>query len=949
MTATALGAEGANDVPASEAAAPSSQAQTAMEEVSITGTRIQREGMTTPTPVTEVSLDDLHVLAPTTLGAAMTQLPQFIGNSVPEGAPATGWTGASGATILNLRGVGANRTLVLLDGRRVVASTRTGTFDINLIPQALLKDVQVVTGGASAAYGSDAVSGVVNFILDTHYTGLKADVQAGETHLSDDRNYRVSVTGGTAVGERLHLVASADFFHAQPIRNAFTRDWEHSWGVIANPLYGQPGQPQRITVPNARSTQYTEGGLITSGPLAWTQFLPGGATAPFVKGADFTTSSQSGGDGVDPLMYNYLTPRTARGSAFGRISYDLTEHAELFLQGLYGVNDASYLSPPAGAQFGTWSATIYRDNAYLPSAVAQEMTALNQTSFKFGRAGDLDYGGNKAIDQENILKSFTTGIKAELGDWKLDGYYQYGRTTSNIDMDGAIRLDRVYQAIDAVKDPMSGQIVCRSTLMYPGNGCVPMDVFGVGAPSQAAIDWITQDISQKQIIQQHVAELAVSGSPFSDWAGLVSTAFGGSWRQDWFSQVVYPIALHQISIPLNGPTLGYRGLPATYAGNSNILERGPSASPSGGYRVSEAFAEVQVPLLAQLPLARSLDFDGAARFAHYSGSGGIWAWKGGLDWALSSDLRFRATRSRDVRAGTLSERFDSSRGPGNVTDPQSGSTLPYAVTVIAGGNPNVNPEKADTLTYGAVFQPTWLDGFAASVDAFDIKIAGAIGQLGPQAIVDQCRTGAQQLCQYIVRGADGFISTIYNLYINTAQARARGEDFEFSYRRSVTLFGGGEHVGARLLATNMRELSTQQAGAAKVDRAGQTGPGGSGGTVSGVPDWQGTLTLQYDRDAFGAAVEERYINHGTYDSTWRQGVDIDNNHVPSVAYTNLQLSYRPLRGDHLSATFYLNITNLLDRDPPRAPTFGFTGSTYTNTQLFDIYGRTYSVGAKVEF
>jgi iron complex outermembrane recepter protein len=944
----AFGADEASG-PKPTAAESSADASPALEEVSITGTRIQREGMTTPTPVTDVSIDDLRLLAPTTLGAAMTQLPQFIGSSVPEGAPSSGWTGASGATILNLRGVGANRTLVLLDGRRVVSSTRTGTFDINLIPQSLLKDVQVVTGGASAAYGSDAVSGVVNFILDTHYTGLKLDVQGGETHLNDDRNYRVSLTAGKAIGDRLHIVAAADFYHAQAIRNAFSRDWEQSWGVISNPLFGQPGQPQRVTVPNARSTQYTEGGLITSGPLAWTQFLPGGATAPFVKGADFTTSAQSGGDGVDPLRYNYLTPRSARGSAFTHITFDLTDHAHLFLQGLYGVNDASYLSPPAGAQFGTWTATIYNNNAFLPSAVAQQMANLGITSFKFGRSADLDYGANKSVEQENILKSFTTGLKAEFGDWKLDGYHQYGRTISNINMDGAIRLDRVYQAIDSVRDPVSGNIVCNSTLMYPGNGCVPLNVFGVGAPSQAAINWITQDISQKQIIQQHVAELAISGSPVNDWAGPIDTAFGGSWRQDWFDQEVYPVDLHELSIPVIGPTLGYRGLPPAYSGNANIFERGPSASPSGGYRVSEAFAEVHVPLLAKVPFANSLDFDGAARFAHYSGSGGIWAWKGGIDWSINSDLRIRATRSRDVRAGTLSERFDSSRGPGNVIDPQSGSTLPYAVSVIAGGNANVNPEKADTLTYGLVFQPSWLEGFATSLDAFDIKIAGAIGQLGAQGIVDQCRLGAQQVCQYIVRGSDGYISTIYNLYINTAQARARGEDIEMSYRHAVDLFGGAEHFSARLLGTHMRELSTTQAGASKVDRAGQTGPGGTSGTVSGVPHWQATATLQYERDAFGVDVEERYITHGTYDSTWHDGIDIDNNHVPSVVYTNLQLTYRPIRNEHLTTELYFNVTNLMNRDPPRAATFAFTGSTYTNTQLFDIYGRTYTLGARLEF
>src|SRR6185312_14704520 len=198
------------DLPAASESATNSASTTSdapLEEVSVTGTRIQREGMTTPTPVTAVSMDDLRVLAPSTIGAAVTKLPQFIGSSVPEGAPSSGWTGASGATILNLRGVGANRTLVLLDGRRVVSSTRLGTFDVNLVPQALINDVQVVTGGASAAYGSDAVSGVVTFILDTKYTELKASVQGGETHLNDGRNYLVSIAGGTALGEKLHVMA----------------------------------------------------------------------------------------------------------------------------------------------------------------------------------------------------------------------------------------------------------------------------------------------------------------------------------------------------------------------------------------------------------------------------------------------------------------------------------------------------------------------------------------------------------------------------------------------------------------------------------------------------------------------------------------------------------------------------------------------------------------------
>jgi iron complex outermembrane receptor protein len=919
-----------------------------IEEVHVTGSRIQRDGMSTPTPVTALNMDDLHVMAPTTLAAAVTQLPQFTNSAVPEGAPSSGWTGASGASILNLRGVGQNRTLVLLDGRRVVASTRKGTLDVNLLPDSLVRSVEVVTGGASAAYGSDAVSGVVNFILDTKFDGFKSDIQGGVTELGDNRNYSVSLAGGIPLGERMHLIGSVDYYSADPIEDATRRDWQQSQGAISNPLAAQPGQPLRITRSGVRSTQFTEGGLITSvaggasPTLQWTQFLPGGATAPFVKGSDFTSSTQVGGDGVDLSWYNYFTPDVARGSAFAHLTFDLNDHASLFLQGLYGVGNTSYLSPPAGGQFATWAATIYWNNAFLPANVAAKMPV--GSSFKLGRAGDLDYGSAKAIEQENILKSITTGLKMDLGDWKLDGYYQYGRTDSNIDMNKAIRLDRIYQAIDAVRDPVTGQIVCNSTLRYPGNGCVPLNIFGVGSPSQAAIDWITQDISQKQIVQEHVADVAISGSPFNDWAGPVSMAFGVSWRQEGFDQAVYPVELHAgTDIPPITPGLGYRGLPAVYAGNANIFERGPSASPSGGYKVKEAFTELQFPLLAEKPFARSMDLNTAVRFADYEGSGGVWAWKAGLDWSLNTDVRLRLTRSRDVRAGTLSERFDTSRGPGNVIDPQSGSSVQYAVSVVAGGNPNVDPEMADTLTFGMVYQPSWLDGFGVSVDAFDVKIAGAIGQLGAQAIVDQCRLGATQLCGYIDRGADGFISTVYNLFINTAEARTRGVDLELSYARPVALFGGNERIRARLLASYIKELSTTQAGAAKVDRAGQTGLQG------GAPDWQGTFSLSYDRGPLSATVQERYISSGTYDATFVQGVDIDDNTVASAAYTNLEVSYKGEMSGRSTWQTYLNVTNLFDKDPPLVATWGFTGSTQTNSGLFDIYGRRYNLGVRLNF
>lgn len=915
-----------------------------LEEVHVTGSRIQRDGMSTPTPVTALSLTDLQVLAPTTLGAAVTQLPQFINSAIPEGAPASGWTGASGASILNLRGIGQNRTLVLLDGRRVVPSSRRGTLDVNLLPESLVERIEVVTGGASAAYGSDAVSGVVNFMLDTDFVGFKSNLQAGITELGDNENFNVSLAAGTPLGERAHLITAIDLYTAQAIEDITERDWFQSWGVIPNPNAGQPGEPARLTRANVRSRQYTPGGLILSGPLAWTQFLPGGVPAPFVAGDDASGTAQVGGDGVDVAWYNYFTPDTTRGSAFAHLTYDLTPNVTAFVQGLYGYNETAYLSPPAGAQFGTWAATIYRDNAFLPESIRQAMMDQGLESFRFGRSGDLDYGAGKTIRQENALKSVTLGMHADIGTWQLDAYYQYGRTASNIYMDNALRLDRLYRAIDAVRDPVSGEIVCNSTLMYPDDGCVPMDVFGVGSPSQAAIDYISQDISQEQIVQQHVIDVAIQGTLFENWAGPVSFATGVAWREDRFAQDVHPYELHAgTDMPLDGPTLGYRGLPAVYSGNANIFERGPSASSHGGYTVQEAFAEMLFPLLNAVPLARSLELNAAVRFADYEGSGGVWAWKGGLDWQVTDDVRLRITRSRDVRAGTLSERFDTSRGPGNVTDPLSGSAEQYAISVISGGNPEVDPEEADTLTFGLVYQPSWLSGLAISVDAFDIDIKDAIGQLGAQNIVDQCHAGATQLCRFIERGADGFISLIHNLFINTEAAKTRGVDIEASYARSIMLFGGDEHLRLRLIGTYIDEMSTTQAGAAPVDRAGQTGLAG------GAPDWQATLNVAYERGPLSVSLQERYINSGTYDARWVEGVDIDRNRVDSALFTNLRVGYRADMPGRGTCEISLNVSNLFDEAPPLAATWAFTGSSHTNTSLFDILGRRYNLGVRFDF
>ncbi len=928
-------------------------------EITVTGSRIRVDGMQTPTPVTAISTDALQTLAPTTLVEALVQLPQFLNSDTPQ-TQSFGSSGASGASFVNLRGIGASRTLTLLDGRRVTPATRTGAVDISLLPEALVERVEVVTGGASAAYGSDAVSGVVNFILDTDFTGLKANAQAGITEIGDNINSKFGVAFGTPIGERFHLLTSAEVYKANGVKGYTDRDWFNGWGVVNNTTANiNAGGPLRVTVPNARSTNYTAGGLVTgyfvpadqvtartTGPLINTQFLKGSVPTGFTRGAYYTSTSQSGGSGSDPnATETWIMPDQLRASGFARLNFDVNDDLSLFAQGLIG-HSSSRFEKDAANMSSPWEARIYRENPFLPASIGAQMDALGANAIRVGRvASSADLGGG-LVDNRNNLKSGTLGFKGKLpGDWNYDGYYQYGQNTAVLYYKNTSRIDRLYRAVDVVTNPANGQIVCRSTLSFPTDGCVPMNILGEGSPSPEAIRYVNGDASdQNQRIVQQAAELTFSGKAFDNWAGTVSVAAGGAWRKETLRNVPhrYPSELDAITAVPTAASQGYRGLPTQYSGQANLFERTIYTNLSGEYNVSEAFVETIFPLLRDVPLVQSLDFNGAFRWADYSGSGGIPAWKLGLDWQVFDPLRLRATVSRDVRAGTLSERFDYSGSGATVTDPFLAVTEPaYTITSIRGGNPTIDPEKADTLTFGFVYSPGWLPGFNLSADYYDIKIDDAIAQLTVQQIADECFRGATELCARITRNAvTGRITQINNTFLNVAEARTKGIDLEAGYTRPVEWLGGGESVGVRAFGTWISEQSQTNIGSGTIDRAGQTGLGG------GAPKWQANVGVNYQRGPLSLNVQERFIGRGSYNAIYTAR-DIDDNVVGSVFLTNLRAGFDFGPADR-QITVFANITNLFDRAPPLAPTFGFNGSNHTNEGLFDVLGRRYTVGVNMK-
>ena len=929
-------------------------------EIVVTGTHIQQTGMATPTPVTVLSADELHEAKPGPVIEALNQVPQFLNNSTPGNG--TNFASNSGQSFLNMRGLGINRTLVLLDGRRVNPTSRLGATDISLFPQALISRVDIVTGGASAVYGSDAVAGVANFILDTKFDGLQFEALGGMTSRGDNDNYGGSVTFGTSIGERLHVIGAAEFYSAQSIETLKDRDWYNGTGLVTNPQWLANGTgPRLLTLPNVSSTRYTEGGLINQpgSALDRLMFLKDGSVVPFVQGpiaaVGTGTFSQSGGIGynlqADAGGGGGVYPNLERTTGFVYADYSLTDNLSAYVQLMYGHSMTNY-HEGGGIGFTQWQGTIYQDNAYLPAAIRQQMVNEGLQSFGFSRfasVADLGRGRNQT---SNSLFSPTIGVKGEVAGWKVSAYYQSGRNQSNSFLIDYMRTDRVSQSLDAVVNPANGSIVCRSTLFTPNNGCVPINEFGPGNISPEGLQYVLGTKYGFATVKQRFGEITANREISEGWgAGPVSLAVGLSTRRDSLEQHADP-ADGSAFVPQNDPSRGIQGIPPGRVGNPFIFEFSSFPTLAGAYSVHEAFAESLVPLLAGRPGVKQLNLSAAARFADYSGSGGVWAWKGGLDWQIVDSFRLRGTVSRDTRAANLAERFDSQGGGVSVRDPVFNNTN-VTLSQFSTGNPNVDPEKATTVTVGGVFQPTFLPGLQLSLDWYSIENKDAIDRAGAQIIVDNCFAGSAEYCSLVQRDpVTNQLVFVQNTFLNVAEEKVEGVDAEADYRRDVTLFGGGaEAISLRLFGSYLEKNSLgQNAGFATgggsiggTNYAGQVGDGFS------LPRFQATGSLGYTNGPLRFTVQERFIARGKINVTYTEGVDIDDNTVGSAAYTDLDVSYtRPGSGDS-ALTIYGHITNALDRAPPLNPAFSdFAGATQYNQTVYDILGRRFTIGMKLK-
>ncbi len=924
-----------------------------VESVVVSGSRLVTDGAQAPTPVTVVSTEQLQLAAPRNVVDGLLQLPVFKG-SLSVANQSTGTTSSNGADYLNLRGLGVQRTLVLLDGRRMVPASSAGSVDAAQIPEALIQRVDVVTGGASAAYGSDAVSGVVNFVLDSKFEGLKANAQTGISGYGDNLHYKTSITGGMSfLNDRLHLVGSILDYKSNGVTAASSRPWtSRAVASISNPAYNKtlptsPTNSALVTVTQPYSSVAALGGLITNSSLAGTAFDQNGAAIPFNYGTLRSAAQMSGGDGYNPNLLLTLQPSQRRDQIYTHAQYDVSDNFSIYVQLMASQNHIQYNSLPT-FELSSTNFTVLRDNAFLPQSVKDYLASpagVGIASFTVGRISpDIDIPHMDAITNSGTA---TIGFDGKVpgSSWSYHAYGQMGRDRDSYKTLNDPISDNLYRASDAVVNPANAQIVCRQSLSNPAAtaisnpvGCQPLNIFGVGRASAASLKYITGTAIQIVRVAEDVAEFSANGGLFDIQGGTVSAAIGTSYRRDAFNQVTDA----QSQEIRSGTGIG-AAFPAGLINTLGGFERTNPQPTRGSYNVTEVFGELEVPLLQNLPMAQSLSFNGAVRYVSYSTSGGVVPWKLGLVYEPTDGLRVRASRSTDIRAANLGELYQgSSQGTSTVQDPANGGVTTNVITGAV-GNPNLVPESANTTTIGAVISPDTLfnglaPGLQFSIDYYQINISKAISTLTAQQELNFCANGSTQQCAFITRNATGTLARVALPFFNAAARQTKGLDFEASYNTPLSTFieDLDGSVTFRGLVNYIGQFTTQVQGAAPIQLAGDIN--------NSLPKWSGVLSANFDLGRWGWYLQERWVGGGKFDNTNNNGAGVYPNQVGSVFYTDTTITYDLLPESGVSLAFSIN--NLFDRDPPPTPSFLIAGSNYSNRTLYDLIGRQYSIGLK---
>lgn len=865
------------------------------EDIVVTGSRIQRSGFDAPTPTTVIGEAELALGNRPSIAQGLNDAPQFRATSTPSTTPGNTNSGVSTA---DMRGLGSVRTLTLLNGHRFA-----GANDLNIVPQSLVKRIDVVTGGASAAWGSGAVAGVVNIVLDDDFTGWRMGVQSGISSRGDAVRYGADIAWGTDfAGGRGHFMIGGEYMNE---RGALSRSDRRN--LEAGLFQRSDGKLELVRDPN--STQLYNGGSILglTGAPRNLVFNPDGNIGAFPLGSVTQGVTTVGGGGQNIFDYVAVSTPYERVNLFARASYDLTDSLKVWANFSFHRMSANYSFFPE-----TPAVAIMPDNAFLTQANRDQLAAAGVTGpFLLGRVLD-DVGEDGVMTFRYSRRNLegAIGLSGTFGDgWSYEAYYDHGEIRLNQSLNNQRIKSRFTNGVDSVL--VNGTPTCRinadASTTNDDASCVPINLFGNGSISDEAAAWAFGGSQLIYTIKLDAAGASLSGQPFSTWAGPVDIALGSDVR--WEKQVtnyVDPLSL------------------------ANALGTLNSSATNGSFNVKEVFAEVNVPLL-DITDTLKLEVNGAARYSDYSTSGGIWSWKTGGTLRVLNDLLLRAVYSRDIRSPSITEYYlNRSTNIGTVFDPFQGpnGTVQNNVVVYGGGNANLTPEISHTLTLGGSYSPSFAPGLRLSVDYYDIDIDNVITTVTANDLLKQCFAAAPNdpTCSgIIVRETNGTIGSITNGFRNLANYRTQGLDIEASYRLPL----GDGTLSFRALANHVFNLKINGA-----DVAGFVG----GDTAFSTPKWRGTATIAYDSDGFGANLRLRYVDGGLdrpLSVVNNVPVEIVNNKVGSRTYVDLGVQFKA--GPF---TLFGNVNNLFDRNPPITP--------YTSPN-YDVIGRYMSAGVKLNF
>jgi outer membrane receptor protein involved in Fe transport len=935
-----------------------------IETIQVTGSRIQRSSAATPVPTTVIDAQQIEQLGFTNTGDLLSSLPAISGSvGARSGSGGTGDSGA-GLELANLRGLGVDRTLVLVNGRRHVGSSLSNTsVDVGTIPIQMIERVEVITGAAGAIYGADAVSGVVNFIMKKSYDGFKADIKYGETSEGDGEEVTLSLLGGTSFDNgKGNVMVSLDYTDRQNV-HSLDRSWskeELSW-VNSEVYTAGSGLPQKRLAYDIGFTPLNNMGVVGGSPFGYVPSIDGlgynpigdlppqtfnadGSLKNFDPGACATVWSIpcEGGDNYKTHPYDNLSVPTERIVASIVASYELGDSHEVFADIKYSSTkgETTYQGGLAEAAYGP-IALITRDNPYLApySTITSAMDTAGLDQVFVGKAYD---SFDNTIENTFETIQIVLGSKGDLTDSVgYDFSVQYGNTDVELKQ-RSFYVDKFLQGVNVVADA-SGNAVCADQ----SGGCQPINPFGYKSVSDEASAWVRDDLAQNGELTQFVANFSINGDLYELDAGPIQFAAGVEYRKEE-SESTPDKELTQME---NGH--GLVGL--TYGG--------PMQAVSGEYDVSEIFAEFLVPIVTDVYLIQDLTAEAAIRYSDYSTVGGQTAYKFGLNWVLNDEVRFRASHGLAVRAPNVGELFQPETvGFEKIQDPCSSSYIntgpntaqrkencaTYGIPdgwtafseggeapVYKSGNADLEAEESESTSFGIVLTPA--EGFSIALDYWDISIDEAVSTPTTTEILNNCydytNMGSNPFCTLSNRvGSNGElpyeITSLRNQKVNVAELSAKGYDIEVNYQ--VDLAAGSLLFN---LVGSYYDERDQILNAQKPDEV-ITGVG-----IQNNPKARGYFSTTYRQDDWNANLTFNYLGSSKIAITDSEDPIYPHNHVDSVVYVNLRGAYTLT--DNIEA--YAGINNLMDKGPQRLP------GLIMGSNIYDAIGRSFYLGATYEF